>query len=113
MFVKTWLPQFNSKKFTGSHSCSSLTTFDDGWLLGPHPSSPSSLFLATGGNGHTFKNLVNVGKYVKMSMEGTLDHDLKEAFYWRSGKVKKGPVKTLPNLDEQVLVPDEGNKSYL
>jgi hypothetical protein len=47
-----------------------------------------------------------------MSMEGTLGQDLKEAFYWRSGKVK-GPVKTPPNLDEQVLVPDEGSKSYL
>jgi len=45
---------------------------------------------------------------VKMSMEGTLDAELKEAFYWRSGKVKKGLVKVMPNLDEQVLVPDGG-----
>ena len=60
-----------------------LATFDSYWILGPHPSSPETLFLATGGNGHTFKNLPNVGKYVVQSLEGTLDPELAEAFRWR------------------------------
>jgi len=85
-FIKTWLPQIGDKPFTESNACWDLVTFDNYWILGPHPSSPSSLFIATGGNGHTFKNLSNVGKYVVQSIEGTLDPELVEAFRWRPEK---------------------------
>lgn len=36
-----------------------------------------------------------------------------EAFYWRAGRVGKGVVGVMPDLGEQVLVPDGGGKSVL
>lgn len=38
-----------------------IRSFDYHWIITEHPSSPDSLFLATAGSGHTFKNLPNVG----------------------------------------------------
>ncbi|KAF2094000.1 nucleotide-binding domain-containing protein, partial [Rhizodiscina lignyota] len=82
-FITYWLPQIGYKNFTKSSACWDLATFDGYWILGPHPSSPESLFIATGGNGNTFKNLVNIGKYVVQFVEGTLSSERQETFRWR------------------------------
>lgn len=105
ILMDVWFPQLSKKKFQKSHSCSSLSTFDDAWILGPHPSSPKSLILATGGNRHSFKNLVNVGKYVQQSMGGTLSEEMMSAFGWRSKRVT-GPAKARQDLNYQKLIVD-------
>jgi sarcosine oxidase/L-pipecolate oxidase len=102
--LNIWLPQFAKKKFFKSQSCSSLATFDEAWILGPHPKNPN-LILATGGNGHTFKNIVNIGKYVQQSMEGTLSAEMEAAFSWRVGRVS-GAMKPRQDLNSQKLIPD-------
>lgn len=56
---------------------------DYNWIISPHPESPESLFIATGGSGHSFKNLVKVGRYIVSILEGNLEQGLKELWRWR------------------------------
>lgn len=60
---------------------------DYNWLIGAHPDSPHSLFLATGGSGHSFKNIVHVGKFVVQMLEGTLDPKYRELWRWRPDRI--------------------------
>ena len=53
--------------------------------------SPSSLLIATGGSGHSFKNLPNVGKYIVQALEGRLDEELSELWKWRPDRIGKFP----------------------
>ncbi len=64
---------------------------DYNWLITPHPDSPKSLFIATGGSGHSFKNIVNVGKYIVQMLEGTLEDKYKELWRWRPDRIGKDP----------------------
>ncbi|MBW0523734.1 hypothetical protein O181_063449 [Austropuccinia psidii MF-1] len=80
-FIQYCMPQFSNRPFTKSAMCWDTESFDFGWIVGPHPSSPDSLFLATAGSGHTFKNLPNAGKYVVDCLEGRLSKEHQDA--WR------------------------------
>jgi sarcosine oxidase/L-pipecolate oxidase len=66
------------------------TAHDQNWLITPHPSSPSSLLIATGGSSHSFKNLTNVGKYIVQALEAKLEDHHRQAWKWRPEKVGKG-----------------------
>jgi sarcosine oxidase / L-pipecolate oxidase len=71
-------------------ACWDAEAFDGSWIISPHPSSPSTLFLATGGSRHTFKNLPNIGRYVVDMIEGKLPRELEEEWRWRPGRVRGG-----------------------
>jgi hypothetical protein len=106
-FLQTWLPNLARKEFAGSMAGWTLSTFDSTWIMGPHPSSPSSLYIATGGNDFTFKHIVNVGKYVRESIEGTLHPNMVAAFSWRPEKVASyGRPAPLLDIDQTRLVND-------
>jgi sarcosine oxidase/L-pipecolate oxidase len=105
--LTTWLPQFATRPFTKSQGCWSLATFDSNWILGPHPSSPQSLFLGAGGNGHSFKNLVNLGKYVVQAIEGALEADFKHMTEWRPSRAGNQIVdKKLADIDKVKMIKD-------
>ena len=74
-----------------------METHDDHWIIGYHDSAPESLLIATGGSGYSFKNLVNVGKYVVQAMEGTLDPKWKGCWRWRPDRVGRFPVREQRN----------------
>ncbi|KAA1128903.1 hypothetical protein PGTUg99_001352 [Puccinia graminis f. sp. tritici] len=86
-FIDFCLPQFSRRSFDKTAMCWDTESFDYGWIIGPHPSSPNTLFLATAGSGHAFKNLPNLGKYVADCLEGCLSPPLQEAWRWRPEKV--------------------------
>lgn len=86
-FIDYCLPQFSQRPFEKTAMCWDTESFDYGWIISPHPSSPSSLFLATAGSGHAFKNFTNLGKYVADCLEGRLNSRMQEAWRWRPDKV--------------------------
>jgi len=90
-FIDYCLPQFAGRAFDKTAMCWDTEAFDYGWIISPHPSSPNSLFLATAGSGHAFKNLPNLGKYVADCLEGCLSPPLREAWRWRPDKVASTP----------------------
>ena len=47
--------------------------------------------IATGGSGHSFKNIVNVGKYIVQALEGSLVAEHKELWRWRPDRIGKDP----------------------
>ncbi|KAJ7753611.1 hypothetical protein DFH07DRAFT_774013 [Mycena maculata] len=67
-------------------------SFDGGWIIGPHPSLPASLFLTTGGFMHTYKNLPCAGKYIVDALESKLAPELREAWAWRPERIPEGFV---------------------
>lgn len=86
-FIDYCLPQFSRRPFDKTAMCWDTESFDYGWIISPHPSSPKTLFLATAGSGHAFKNLPNLGKYVADCLEECLSPPLREAWRWRPDKV--------------------------
>ncbi|PLW19888.1 hypothetical protein PCANC_05911 [Puccinia coronata f. sp. avenae] len=86
-FLDYCMPQFSSRPLDKTAMCWDTESFDYGWIISPHPSSPNTLFLATAGSGHAFKNLPNLGKYVADCLEGCLSPPLREAWRWRPDKV--------------------------
>jgi hypothetical protein len=63
--------------------------------------------LAAGGNGHSFKNLVNVGKYVVQAMEGALDCDIKNLTDWRPSRARKEITDNMYyDIDKATLIKD-------
>jgi hypothetical protein len=50
---------------------SARTLLDDGWLLRPHPVVPIAYFLLRVVI-DTSKNIINIGKYIILAIEGTL-----------------------------------------
>ncbi|KAH8925055.1 hypothetical protein BT69DRAFT_1332545 [Atractiella rhizophila] len=81
--LRLWVPDLAEKEFTKTRICWDSESFDKSWIISSHPSSPKSLFLATGGSRHSFKNLTNVGKYVVECLEGKN----REEWRWRPEKV--------------------------
>ncbi|EIN14058.1 FAD dependent oxidoreductase [Punctularia strigosozonata HHB-11173 SS5] len=71
-----------------AQACWDSEAFDGSWIISPHPASPCTLFIATGGSRHTFKNLPNVGQYVADMIEDKLPKELKEEWRWRADKVE-------------------------
>ncbi|RBR24435.1 uncharacterized protein FIESC28_02925 [Fusarium coffeatum] len=104
-FLKWMIPELAAEKIHSSRLCwdteckfnfyhlsqgQTLNLFlahDSNWIIGPHPSSPKSLFVATGGSGYSFKNFVNIGSYIVEMLEGKLDPELQELWRWRPDRV--------------------------
>jgi len=86
-FMQYILPEFGDAEIESSNMCWDMESHDQNWLITPHPSSPTSLLIATGGSGTSFKNLVNVGKYIVQALEGKLDERYREIWKWRPEKV--------------------------
>ncbi|RBQ69104.1 hypothetical protein FVER14953_20964 [Fusarium verticillioides] len=86
-FLKNFLPELASGQLHSSRLCWDAEAHDYSWIIGTHPSSPDSLYIATGGSGHSFKNFVNVGKYVVQMMDGKLDEKLRDLWRWRPDRV--------------------------
>lgn len=73
------------------HHVIQLTAQDYNWLVDFHPESQGSLLIATGGSGHSFKNIVHVGKYIVEALEGTLRKNYKDLWRWRPDRIGKDP----------------------
>lgn len=91
-FIKYCMPQFSEREFFQTKMLWDTESFDFGWIIDSHPSSPSRLYVATGGSGHSFKNLPNVGKYVADMLEGNLSEEHKSAWRWRPDKLDSIPA---------------------
>lgn len=80
--------------------CWYTDTFDNHFLIDYVPDTANSLMVVTGGSGHAFKYLPNIGQWVVEIMEGTAA-DKPEAKLWR--------WRTLENNDKPVNVLMEGS----
>ncbi|CAI6341995.1 unnamed protein product [Periconia digitata] len=58
-----------------------FTTSSD-FIISPHPSCPSSLYVATCGSFHGYKFFPVLGKYIVQMMQGVLEHELKDKWAW-------------------------------
>jgi len=85
------LPELGDRPLVYSAMCWDTESIDFNWIISPHPSSPSTLYIATAGSGHSFKNLPVVGKYVCDCLEGKLPENLRETWRWRPDKVVDAP----------------------
>jgi sarcosine oxidase/L-pipecolate oxidase len=92
-FAQYILPEFGDAEVESSKMCWDVETHDDHWIIDYHDSAPDSLFVATGGSGYSFKNLVNIGKYVVQALEGTLDPQWKDYWRWRPDRVGQFPER--------------------
>ncbi|KAM3499836.1 hypothetical protein MY11210_009585 [Beauveria gryllotalpidicola] len=96
-FARYILPEFGDAEMESSRICWDVETHDDHWIIDYHESAPSSLLIATGGSGYSFKNLTNVGKYVVQALEGTLDAQFKDFWRWRPDRVGQFPEREQRN----------------
>lgn len=96
-FIRFTMPQFSGRPFARTAMCWDTESFDYGWIIGAHPSSPNHLFVATAGSGHSFKNLPNVGRFVVDTLEGCLEPKLRETWRWRPDRVSS--VAPTPRVD--------------
>jgi len=103
IFTHYILPEFTNAEVESSRLCWDMESHDYNWLIGYHPDSPSSLFIATGGSGHSFKNMVNIGKYIVQALEGTLEETYRGLWRWRPDRIGKDPESeeraTRPKLE--------------
>ncbi|KAJ3475621.1 hypothetical protein NLI96_g11721 [Meripilus lineatus] len=72
-------PELGEKPFSGTRLCWYTDTPDDDWIIGYHPTD-SGLVLATGGSGHAYKFLPNIGRLVADAIENKLEPDLVQRF---------------------------------
>ncbi|KAM3425923.1 hypothetical protein NHJ13734_009804 [Beauveria thailandica] len=96
-FARYILPEFGDAEMERSRICWDVETRDDHWIIDYHESAPSSLLIATGGSGYSFKNLTNAGKYVVQALEGTLDAQFKDFWRWRPDRVGQFPEREQRN----------------
>ncbi|TFK52787.1 fructosyl amino acid oxidase [Heliocybe sulcata] len=91
--ARACLPELAERPVVYSAMCWDTESIDMQFIISPQdvqpwfPSSPSTLYIATAGSGHAFKNLPVLGKYVCDCLEGTLPEDLRELWRWRPDKV--------------------------
>ncbi|KAJ0104039.1 FAD dependent oxidoreductase [Diaporthe amygdali] len=79
--------------------CWYTDTFDNHFLIDYVPGTTQSLMIATGGSGHAFKYLPNIGQWVVDIMEGTAtDKPAAKMWQWR----------TLNSIDKPVNILMEG-----
>lgn len=88
-FLRYILPELGDAEIESSRMCWDMETHDYNWLIDYHPESPNSLLIATGGSGHSFKNIVNVGRYIVEALEGRLESGYKELWRWRPDRIGK------------------------
>ncbi|KAI1419213.1 FAD-dependent oxidoreductase [Xylaria sp. FL1777] len=91
--LKFILPGLAGVEVDSSRLCWDAEAFDYHWIISRHPSSPKSLFIATGGSGHSFKNIVHIGRFVQQLLEDSLEESLIEAWRWRPEKIGTSPEK--------------------
>ncbi|TFK52788.1 DAO-domain-containing protein [Heliocybe sulcata] len=95
------LPELGDRPIIHSTMCWDTESIDFNWIVSPHPSSPSSLYIATAGSGHSFKNLPVIGKYVCDCLEGRLPEDLRKTWRWRPDKVEGAPQLSRVDIKDQ------------
>ncbi|OAA38967.1 FAD dependent oxidoreductase [Beauveria brongniartii RCEF 3172] len=106
-FVKTYLPALAEEKVPVAMSrlCWYTDSFDNHYLIDRVPGI-EGLVCVTGGSGHAFKYLPNIGKWVVSILEGKdQDQPLVKAWKWRSLKEEQTPVNKLMlgRTDERTL----------
>jgi sarcosine oxidase/L-pipecolate oxidase len=83
-FTRFLLPELaGDDRVISSHMCWDAESFDHNWIMSYHPATSGSLFVATGGSGHSFKNIVNIGKYVVQGLEDRLEPEYRDMWAWR------------------------------
>ncbi|OAA80335.1 FAD dependent oxidoreductase [Akanthomyces lecanii RCEF 1005] len=96
-FVETYLPALVEEKIPVAMSrlCWYTDSFDNHYLIDRVPGI-EGLACVTGGSGHAFKYLPNIGKWVVNILEGKdQDEALVKAWKWRSLKEGQTPINKL------------------
>ncbi|KAJ8117058.1 hypothetical protein OPT61_g1658 [Boeremia exigua] len=86
LFVEEYLPELADEHIdiTTTRVCWYTDSFDNHFVI-DHVPDTRGLFVATGGSGHAFKYLPNIGNWVVDIIEGKgLTHPAKQAWRWRS-----------------------------
>lgn len=95
-FVDEYLPELKEEgiDITFTRVCWYTDSFDNHFVI-DHVPNQDGLFVATGGSGHAFKYLPNLGKWVVDILEGVdVDRPAIKAWKWRSVTDEK-PVNSL------------------
>jgi sarcosine oxidase/L-pipecolate oxidase len=95
-FVDDYLPELREEGIDVALTrvCWYTDTFDNHFVI-DHVPSREGLFIATGGSGHAFKYLPNIGNWVVDVLEGVeLERPVIKAWKWRSLQTEK-PVNVL------------------
>ncbi|TQV91200.1 sarcosine oxidase [Cordyceps javanica] len=106
-FVEAYLPALAEEKVPVSTSrlCWYTDSFDNHYLIDRVP-GVAGLACVTGGSGHAFKYLPNIGKWVVDILEGKAQEEpLVKAWRWRSLREDQTPVNKLMlgRTDERTL----------
>ncbi|EJU03835.1 FAD dependent oxidoreductase [Dacryopinax primogenitus] len=88
--LRDWLKQrypgtLGDNPFVGSRMCWYTDTPDGDWLVDFHPEHPKLLFV-TGGSGHAFKFLPNLGSLVRQRIERSLPQEWAGKVAWKEGR---------------------------
>lgn len=92
-FVKTFLPELLSCEVK-TRLCWYTDSFDNHFVVDFVPGAEDTLLLATGGSGHGFHFLPNLGKYVVDRIEGG-SGPLLTAWKWRKLNGQEKPVNEI------------------
>lgn len=97
-FLKENLPELANEGIDVSLTriCWYNDTFDNHFVIDYVPDTDDSLMVVTGGSGHAFKYLPNIGRSVVDRMEGKgTDQLLSKLWQWRTRKAGQVPVNVL------------------
>lgn len=97
-FLAENLPELASEGIDVSLTriCWYTDTFDNHFLIDYVPETHNTLMVATGGSGHAFKYLVNIGQWVADIMEGGIeDKPVTKLWRWRIRRDDQVPVNVL------------------
>lgn len=76
--------------------CWYTDTFDNHFLIDYVPETNDSLMVVTGGSGHAFKYLPNIGQWVMDIMEGkSAEKPVTKLWQWRTLNINEKPVNVL------------------
>ncbi|EJD39037.1 FAD dependent oxidoreductase [Auricularia subglabra TFB-10046 SS5] len=77
--IREIFPELGNRQFDSGRMCWYTDTADENWIIDFHPKYQNVL-LVTGGSGHGFKFLPNIGRLAVDRLEGKLDKRLQDKF---------------------------------
>lgn len=94
------MPRLQDRPIEDTLICWCTDSLDAHWLVCPHPEYGTSLLLATGDSGHSFKFLPTVGFHIADALEGKLDHERESRWRWRPNTVPVDPSRPDGDIKE-------------
>ncbi|KIX95314.1 uncharacterized protein Z520_08831 [Fonsecaea multimorphosa CBS 102226] len=97
-FIAEFLPELAEEgiDIQMTRLCWYTDSFDNHYVIDSLPGQEGSVLVATGGSGHAFKYLPNIGKWIVDIMEGVdMDRQLIKSWKWRTLPAGQKPVNVL------------------